>query len=46
MVEDDFALLENARKYADKHPELYLQLLEMKHDAGEDEKMLDKRIRK
>ncbi len=40
MVEDDFALLENARKYADIHPELYLQLLEMKNSAGEDEKML------
>ncbi len=40
MVEDDFALLENARKYVDRHPELYLQLLEIKTDAGEDEKML------
>ena len=40
MVEDDFTLLENARKFVDTHPELYLQLLEMKIDSGEDEKML------
>ena len=40
MVGDDFALLENARKYVDGHPELYLQLLDMKSGDGEDEKML------
>ena len=40
MVEDDFALLENARKYVDRHPELYLQLLDMKSGDAEDEKML------
>lgn len=40
MVEDDFSLLENARKYVARHPELYLQILEMKSNAGEDEKML------
>ncbi|MBO4350118.1 MAG: hypothetical protein J6A01_04110, partial [Proteobacteria bacterium] len=41
MLGDDFALLENARKYVDAHPELYLQFLEMKHDSKEEAKMLD-----
>ena len=40
MVEDDFILLENARKFVGTHPELYLQLLKMKTDADEDDKML------
>ena len=40
MVEDDFALLENERKYVDRHPELYLQILELKSGIGEEEKML------
>lgn len=30
LVQDDFALVENARKYVNEHPELYLQILKMK----------------
>lgn len=41
MLKDDFSLLENARKFVNEHPELYLQLLQMKCESGEDEKMLD-----
>ncbi len=41
MLGDDFALLENARKYVGTHPELYLQLLEMRRDLKEEVKLLD-----
>ena len=41
MLQDEFALLENARKYVDEHPELYLQILQMNTESDEDEKMLD-----
>lgn len=29
LVQDDFALVENARKYVNEHPELYLQILKI-----------------
>lgn len=41
MIQDEDVILENARKYADYHPALYLQLLQGKIDAREDSKMLD-----
>lgn len=41
MLRDDYALLNNARKYVDDHPYLYLQILEMNKDENMDEKMLD-----
>lgn len=41
MIRDDSALLDNARKYVNEHPELFLQILEMKVKSGEDDKMLD-----
>lgn len=40
MIQDDFAMLENARKYVSEHPELYLQMLQMKAESGMDDKML------
>lgn len=40
MLQDEDALLDNARKFADVHPSLYEQFLRMKMDSGEDEKML------
>ena len=41
MVQDDFALLENARKFVEVHPELYLQLMGMRENSGGDVKMLE-----
>jgi len=41
MIKDDFTLLENARKYVDEHPELFLQLLQMKNDSDEESKMIE-----
>lgn len=41
MIGDDTYLLETARKYVDKHPNLYLQLLEKNVDTGEDPQMLE-----
>lgn len=40
MLQDEDAQIENARKYVANHPLLYKQLLEMKLDSGENEKML------
>lgn len=40
MLRDEAMQLEEARKYAVSHPSLYKQLLAMKQDSGEDEKML------
>ena len=40
MIKDESVLLENARKYVDVHPELYLQILQMKTKTGEEEKGL------
>ena len=41
MIKDDFTLLENARKYVVEHPELFLQLLQMKTDSNEEFKMIE-----
>lgn len=41
MLRDDYALLNNARKYVTDHPYLYLQILEMNKDEDANEKMLD-----
>lgn len=40
MLQDEDAQIENARKYVANHPSLYKQLLEMKLDFSENEKML------
>lgn len=39
MLQDDDALLENARKYVEQHPVLFEQLLRMKLTSGENNKM-------
>ena len=41
LIGDNAFLLENARKYADAHPNLYLQLLEKNLDTDEASHMLD-----
>jgi hypothetical protein len=41
MVQDDSVLLENARRYAETHPSLYKQLLEMRTNSGEDGETLE-----
>ena len=41
LIGDDAFLLENARKYADAHPNLYLQLLEKNLDTDEASHMLE-----
>lgn len=41
MIKDDFVLLENARKYVNEHPELYLQILKINTNAGEVSKMIE-----
>ena len=41
MIGDNACLLENARKYADVHPNLYLQLLERNLKTQEDPYMLE-----
>ena len=40
MLQDEEILLDNARKFAEVHPSLYEQYLQMKIDSGEDEKLL------
>lgn len=40
MLQDEEVLLDNARKFAGVHPSLYEQLLQMKMDSGENEKLL------
>lgn len=40
MVQDDTVLIENARKYANEHPDLYEQILRMKLDSGNNDEML------
>lgn len=39
FVQDDTVLLDNARKYAEEHPVLYKQLLEMNLESDKDEEM-------
>lgn len=39
LVKDDDVLLENSRKLVDQHPTLFEQLLRMKLDSGENDKM-------
>ena len=41
LIGDNACLLENARKYADAHPNLYLQLLEKNLDTDETSHMLE-----
>lgn len=41
LVQDDVVLVENARKYVNEHPELYLQILKMKAASGMDDRMLE-----
>jgi len=39
LLHDDFVMLENARKFVNQHPSLYEELLRMKLDTDENDKM-------